>query len=111
MEMTPPLPIFPDLTKPGVVASWREKFEKGVLSCTHFKEHWRLWVPKLLSPDPNGNCLEWNFDEERTQKILFDSLEEFICNGDPQEVRTYNFTHLSDTTWQLIKKNQAKGQK
>lgn len=86
MEMTPPLPIFPDLTKPGVVASWREKFEKGVLSCTHFKEHWRLWVPKLLSPDPNGNCLEWNFDEERTQKILFDSLEEFICNGDPQEI-------------------------
>lgn len=85
MEVEPQLPVFPDSSKP-CVAIWMEKFKKGVLSCTHFKEHWRVWVPKIFSPEPNNSCLDWSFDEEKAQKVLFDTLEEFICNGDPQVV-------------------------
>ncbi|XP_076675682.1 ubr1 ubiquitin ligase [Andrena cerasifolii] len=65
---------------------WMDKMNKGTLSYTHFKGHWKVWVPKIYSPEPNGNCLDWNFDEERAQKILYDTLEEFICNGDSQVI-------------------------
>lgn len=65
---------------------WMEKMNKGVLTCTHFNEHWRVWVPKIYSPEPNSNCLDWVFDEETAQKILFNTLEEFICNGDPKTI-------------------------
>lgn len=85
MEVEPQLPVFPDSSKP-IVQVWMEKFSKGLLSCNHFKEHWRVWVPSIFSPEPNNSCLDWSFDEEQAQKILFDSLEEFICNGDPQTV-------------------------
>ncbi|XP_069676845.1 E3 ubiquitin-protein ligase UBR2 isoform X3 [Periplaneta americana] len=86
LEMEQPvLPVFPDSSKPCVEV-WNEKLKKGVLSCTHFKEHWRIWVPKIYSPEPNGSCLDWSFDETKAQDVLFDTLERFICNGDPQEV-------------------------
>ncbi|XP_046835052.1 E3 ubiquitin-protein ligase UBR2 [Vespa crabro] len=79
------LPVFPNVSKPCVKV-WMDKMSKGVLSLTHFKEHWRIWVPKIYSPEPNGNCLDWSFDEEKAQKILYNTLEEFICNDDPQVV-------------------------
>lgn len=81
------LPVFPDSSKPCVEV-WNDKLARGVLSCTHFKEHWRIWVPKIYSPEPNRNCLDWSFDESKAQEVLFDTLEQFICNGDPQEVVT-----------------------
>lgn len=79
------LPVFPKMVK-SCVKVWMEKMNKGVLSLTHFKEHWRIWVPKIYSPEPNGNCLDWSFDEEKAQKVLYNTLEEFICNDDPQVV-------------------------
>lgn len=85
MEVEPQLPVFPDSSKPCVQV-WMDKFAKGVLSCNQFKEHWRIWVPNIFSPEPNNSCLDWSFDEEQAQKVLFDTLEEFICNGDPQTV-------------------------
>jgi E3 ubiquitin-protein ligase UBR2 len=69
-----------------VVGVWQEKFENGELNDTHFKEHWRLYVPRVLSLDPNTNCLENVFDEENVENILFAPLEEFICGGNPNEV-------------------------
>ncbi|PSN37650.1 E3 ubiquitin-protein ligase UBR2 [Blattella germanica] len=88
LEMEQPvLPVFPDSSKPCVEV-WNDKLKKGILSCTHFKEHWRIWVPKIYSPEPNGSCLDWSFDEAKAQEVLFDTLEQFICNGDPQEVLT-----------------------
>ncbi|XP_031834567.1 ubr1 ubiquitin ligase [Nomia melanderi] len=66
------------------VSTWMEKMSKGILSGIHFKEHWRIWVPKIYSPIRNSNCLDWYIDEENAQKMLFYTLEEFICNGDPQ---------------------------
>lgn len=83
MEVEPQPPILPDSSNQSV-AIWNENFKKGILSCTHFKEHWRVWVPKSFSPEPNNSCLDWSFDEDKAQKILFDTLEEFICGGDPQ---------------------------
>lgn len=85
VELAPMLPVFPNSSKPCVNV-WMDKMSKGLLSCTHFKEHWRIWVPKIYSPEPNGSCLDWNFDEDKAQKILYNTLEEFICNGNPQEV-------------------------
>ncbi|XP_012250571.1 E3 ubiquitin-protein ligase UBR2 [Athalia rosae] len=85
VELAPTLPVFPNSSKPCVNV-WMDKMSKGLLSCTHFKEHWRIWVPKIYSPEPNGSCLNWSFDEEKAQKILYNTLEEFICNGNPQEV-------------------------
>ncbi|KAG7206391.1 hypothetical protein KM043_003754 [Ampulex compressa] len=85
MDITQALPVFPNQSKPGMDV-WMEKMSKGVLSYTHFKEYWRIWVPKIYSPEPNGNCLDWSFDEDKAQKMLYNTLEEFICNGDPQVV-------------------------
>ncbi|XP_034933670.1 E3 ubiquitin-protein ligase UBR2 [Chelonus insularis] len=85
VELSPVLPVFPNSSKPCVNV-WMDKMNKGMLTSTHFKEHWRIWVPKIYSPEPNGNCLNWSFDEDMAQKILYNTLEEFICNGDPQQV-------------------------
>ena len=79
------LPVFPLSGKPCVNV-WMDKLSKGILTATHFKEHWRIWVPKIYSPEPNTNILNWTFDEEDAQKLLYNTLEEFICNGDPCEV-------------------------
>ncbi|XP_044730986.1 E3 ubiquitin-protein ligase UBR2 isoform X2 [Chrysoperla carnea] len=68
------------------ISKWMEKMEAGILSSTHFKEYWRVWVPRIYRHPFNGNCLEWCHDEAKAQKLLFSILEEFICNGDPQEV-------------------------
>ncbi|XP_032673468.1 E3 ubiquitin-protein ligase UBR2 [Odontomachus brunneus] len=78
-------PIFPD-TSASCVDVWMEKMNKGVLTSLNFREFWRVWVPKIYSPERNGNCLAWSIDEAKAQKILFSPLEEFICNGDPQVV-------------------------
>ena len=85
MEHSPSLPIFSNSHKPCINV-WMDKMSKGVLSPSHFKEHWRIWVPKIYSPEPNDDCLDWNFDEDTAQKMLFNTLEEFICNGEPQVV-------------------------
>lgn len=85
VELSPVLPVFPNSSKPCVNV-WMDKMSKGMLTSTHFKEHWRIWVPKIYSPEPNGNCLNWSFDEDMAQKMLYNTLEEFICNGDPREV-------------------------
>lgn len=69
-----------------VVSVWREKFNEGILSNVHFREHWRLYVPKVLCPDPSVNCIDNVFDEVNIQNLLFAPLEEFICGGSPKEV-------------------------
>ncbi|XP_017891387.1 E3 ubiquitin-protein ligase UBR2 [Ceratina calcarata] len=84
MDASPTLP--PYNFSHSCVNTWTEKMNKGILSCTHFKDHWRIWVPKIYTPEPNSNCLDWVFDEETAQKVLFNTLEEFICNGDPKVV-------------------------
>ncbi|XP_063980844.1 E3 ubiquitin-protein ligase UBR2 isoform X2 [Diachasmimorpha longicaudata] len=84
-EMPQVVAIFPTSSKPCINV-WMDKMSKGILTSTHFKEHWRIWVPQIYSPEPNGNCLGWSFDEDMAEKILYNTLEEFICNGDPREV-------------------------
>ncbi|KAG5890458.1 hypothetical protein JTB14_031270 [Gonioctena quinquepunctata] len=69
-----------------VVEKWRKRFEKGLLTSIHFEELWRVWVPKIYSPSPNESCLNWNFNEELAQEVLFNTLDEFICDGDPTTV-------------------------
>ncbi|XP_046403527.1 E3 ubiquitin-protein ligase UBR2 isoform X2 [Ischnura elegans] len=80
--------------------AWREKFEQGTLTAAHFREQWRIWVPKVYGPrivakrrsggsessaaDESG--LEWSGDEEEAQKMLYEPFERFICGGEPEEV-------------------------
>lgn len=85
LELSPVLPMFPSSNKPCVNV-WMDKMSRGILSCTHFKEHWRIWVPRLYSPALFNNCLGMSLDEEKARKILYSTLEEFICNGDPKKV-------------------------
>lgn len=87
LEVERVLLVFPDSSR-SCVDVWNDKLKNGVLSGTHFKEHWRIWVPKIYSPEPYGNSLDWSYDEAKAQEVLFDTLEQFICNGDPQEVLT-----------------------
>lgn len=84
MDIEPQLPVFPDSSR-LYAQEWMDRFNNGTLSCAHFKDHWRVWVPHIFGP-PNKNCLDWTFDEERAQKVLFNTLKEFICNGDPKIV-------------------------
>ncbi|XP_057659801.1 E3 ubiquitin-protein ligase UBR2 isoform X1 [Diorhabda carinulata] len=73
-----------------IVQNWREKHNDGLLGPVHFEELWRLWVPRIYSPSLNESCLNWNFNEELSQEILFNTLDKFICNGDPNTV----FAHM-----------------
>lgn len=80
-------PMLPETNIPQTCTNtWMEKMNKGVLTSLNFREYWRVWVPTIFSPERNGNCLAWNIDEAKAQKMLFHPLEEFICNGDPQVV-------------------------
>ncbi|XP_014208989.1 E3 ubiquitin-protein ligase UBR2 [Copidosoma floridanum] len=84
VELSLTMPIIKD--SPSPVQVWMEKMDQGILSNTHFKEYWRIWVPKIYRLEPTNNCLEWIFDEEDAQEALYDPLEEFICNGNPREI-------------------------
>lgn len=65
---------------------WLENFEKGCLNSSHFEVHWKVWVPKIYSPPLNESCLNWNFNEDLSQDILLNTLDDFICNGDSTTV-------------------------
>ncbi|XP_066593276.1 E3 ubiquitin-protein ligase UBR2 [Prorops nasuta] len=68
------------------IKEWMERMNTGALSCADFKKCWRIWVPKIYSPKLDGNCVGFSIEEDKAQGLLFDTLEEFICNGDPQVV-------------------------
>lgn len=85
VNLTSMQPVFPDTNK-RCVDVWTEKMNKGVLTSINFREYWRFCVPKIYSPELNGNCLEWVIDEETANRMLLRTLEEFICGGDPQVI-------------------------
>lgn len=61
---------------------WNEKFHNKSLNSSHFENHWKVWVPKIYSPPLNESCLNWNFNEDLSQDILLNTLDDFICDGD-----------------------------
>lgn len=65
----------------AAVQKWMQKFEEGVLAGAHFREHWRIWVPRVFIPEQNTNCLEWTIKDHIAQPVLIESLEEFICHS------------------------------
>ncbi|XP_077283397.1 ubr1 ubiquitin ligase isoform X2 [Arctopsyche grandis] len=70
----------------AAAALWMQKINTGVLSAIHFREYWRVTVPRVYALELNGNCLEWAFDEERAHALLLSPLEKFICGGEePRE--------------------------
>lgn len=86
MDVEPLLPVIGPGAPVNVSSIWLKKFQEGTLRLADFKDHWKVWVPHLLSPEIKSSCLDWSFDEDEVQKMLFDTLEEFICDGLPQVV-------------------------
>lgn len=71
-----------------VLQYWNTSLEKGTLSCLHFREWWRQKVPKIFSPVPSMNYQKptEHIEEDDVQRMFFDPLERFLCNGDPTEI-------------------------
>lgn len=70
----------------NIVPEWLAKFESNTLTESDFRNYWKIWVPHILKPEIQGNSLEWSFNEQKAEQILFNSLEEFICSGNSIEV-------------------------
>lgn len=70
----------------NIVSEWLTKFESNTLTDSDFRNYWKFWVPRILKPEIQGNSLEWSFNEQKAEKMLFNTLEEFICNGKSIEV-------------------------
>ncbi|XP_048517590.1 E3 ubiquitin-protein ligase UBR2 isoform X2 [Dendroctonus ponderosae] len=79
VEMSPEPP-----TSSQIVAEWLEAFERNAFSPILISKYWAHWVPKIYSPTLNDNCLNWQFNEMLAKEILFNPLEQFICNGENQ---------------------------
>ncbi|KAK6637539.1 hypothetical protein RUM44_007961 [Polyplax serrata] len=84
-EMDIPLAHLPKYTESpkNIIDIWLEKMGKGQLTPAHFKDHWRIWVPKLYALEPGS---EWNLENDKSNCELLDNLEKFIANGDFKEV-------------------------
>lgn len=50
--------------KSQIVAKWLSKLDEGKLTHVHFRDHWRIWVPRAFTPEENLSCLDWNIKEE-----------------------------------------------
>ncbi|XP_050524886.1 E3 ubiquitin-protein ligase UBR2 [Daktulosphaira vitifoliae] len=70
----------------NIVPEWLEKFKSDTLNEIDFRKYWKYWVARLLKPEIHVSSLEWSFNEQKTEKILFNTLEEFICDGNSIEV-------------------------
>lgn len=70
----------------NIVSEWLIKFDSNTLTESDFRNYWKTWVPRILKPEVQGNSLEWSFNEQKAQQLLFNTLEEFICNGNSIEV-------------------------
>lgn len=69
-----------------IVSEWLMKFESNTLDESDFRNFWKIWVSRILKPEIQGNSLEWSFNEQKAEQILFNTLEEFICSGNSIEV-------------------------
>lgn len=41
----------------AAAALWKQKMDTGVLSAIHFRDYWRVTVPRVYALELNGNCL------------------------------------------------------
>jgi len=69
-----------------IVKEWSTKFENNALTEFDFRNYWKTCVPIVLKPEIQGSSLEWSFNEQKAEKALLNTLEEFICNGNSNEV-------------------------
>lgn len=78
------MPTTPPPVVEEIVAEWLSK--QDTITPADFHQHWKKWVPRIYSPRLNESCLNWQFDEDLAQTLLFSVLEQYICNGDPSSV-------------------------
>ena len=53
---------------------------------SRLREYWKLHVPAIYAPDETTNFLHITYDDDSAQKLLFDTLKQFICIDNPAEV-------------------------
>lgn len=70
----------------SIVSEWLTKFQSNTLLEADFRNYWKIWVPRILKPEIQGSSLEWSFNEQKAEQMLFNTLEEFICSGNSIEV-------------------------
>lgn len=76
---SPPVDKFLSIARADeVLELWRTKQAEGILTQSHFQDHWRVTVPRMYSPHPNRSCLDWSFDENLGVRLLIQPLEQFI---------------------------------
>lgn len=70
-----------------VVSNWLKDFEEGRFTNSDpFNEYWKIYVPQVYSPTPKDNTLCWYVNEDEAKRVLFSTLEEFICGGEDVSV-------------------------
>ncbi|XP_050407008.2 E3 ubiquitin-protein ligase UBR2 isoform X1 [Patella vulgata] len=69
-----------EFNKKQILQEWIKSYQKGDL-LSSLKHHWKSYVPFVYA----GNH-ETGAEERLAAKFLFCPMEEFICNGNPEEV-------------------------
>ena len=49
-------------------------------------------MPTIYAPDESTNFLHITYDDDSAQKLLFDTLKQFICIDNPAEVLKVGMT-------------------
>uniref|UniRef100_T1JGA7 E3 ubiquitin-protein ligase n=1 Tax=Strigamia maritima TaxID=126957 RepID=T1JGA7_STRMM len=75
-----------DINAENAVKKLLEKFESSQLTKTELRNYWRDVVPLIYSPALRADCLNLVYDEDQARIYLFNTLEQFICNGKPEDV-------------------------
>lgn len=65
----------------ATLASWGKAHECGALRPGALRAFWAAHVPTLLSPPLHCRPLALAYDEPLVRRVLFDSLERFVCGG------------------------------
>ena len=76
-------------TSQEIIDYWQHQFENEKLSCHHFREWWRMQVPKILQPIPSMDLLYpmSHVDDAAVTEILISTIEQFMCDDpNPEKV-------------------------
>jgi len=70
----------------NIVTEWLIKFQSNTLLESDFCNYWKIWVPRIIKLKRKSIPLEWSFNEQKAEKMLFNTLEKFIFSGNSIEV-------------------------
>lgn len=78
------------------IHQWSKKFDSKSLKAIDFYHYWSANVPRIYSPRPGCDCLNLTFDENLAKSVLFEPLEQFVCNDKNSEKVFEELKKLND---------------